>query len=110
MVSRLQIKSTVVLIPMSASPFEAEMVWDDGAKKYTSTQAVNAAGVPLWRARQQVVRLGGEGVTANVELAAQEAPQLEALKPYQLQDATITVWSDRRSGGLGLKISAEVKR
>ena len=108
MANRIEIKSTVSVLPMSADPFEPVRIYDEAKKAYTEEQKRSESGVLLWRARDQVVSFNGTGVQGNVEVAAAAAPHVEALKPFVLKDATLTIWADRRSNGLGVKVSAEV--
>jgi hypothetical protein len=109
MANRIQITiPTVQVLPMSGDPFEAVRVYDEKEKHYTDQQAVNNAGIPLWRARGQVIRLGGAGVQGNVELASRQEPHVESLKPFAVKDAVLTIWADRHSGELGVKVAAEV--
>lgn len=109
MANRIQITiPSVQVLALSADPFEAVRIYDEGKKQYTDQQATNDAGVPLWRARNQVVSFTGVGVQGNVEVASRQEPHVAALKTFDLKDATLSVWSDRRSGELGVKVTAEV--
>lgn len=108
MANRIQLRQTINVLPMGADPFEAVRVYDEKAKAYTNDQAKSESGLPLWRARGQVVMLGETGVQGNVEVASKSKPVVQALKPFALSDATVTIWADRRSNDLGIKVSAEV--
>lgn len=109
MANRIQITiPSVQVLPLSESPFEAVRVYDEKAKAYTDKQAVSDAGIPLWRARNQVVSFNGMGVQGNVELASRQEPHVASLKPFELKDAKLTIWADRHSGELGIKVTAEV--
>ena len=108
MANKIEIRSTVSVLPMSADPFEPVRIYDEAAKHYTDEQKRSENGKLLWRARDQVVSFSGSGVQGNVEVAAAAAPHVEALKPFTLKDATLTIWANRNGGGLGVKVSAEV--
>ena len=109
MANRIEIVVPVVqVLAMSADPFEAVRIYDEAKKAYTDEQAKNEHGLPLWRARGQVIQLGAAGVQGNVEVASRVMPRAEALKPFALKDARVTIWADRRQGDLGVKVSAEV--
>ena len=108
MANRIEIKSAVQVLPMSASPFEPVRIYDEKEKAYTDEQAKSDDGLPLWRARGQVIMLGETNTQGNVEVASRQAPTVEALKPFTLKDATLTIWANRKNGDLGIKVSARV--
>ena len=109
MANRIELSvPSVTIVAMSKDPFEAVRVYDEKEKHYTDAQAVSDAGIPLWRARGQVITLGAEGVQGNVEVAARNLPHAEAFKPFVVKNATLSIWADRRNNDLGVKVSAEV--
>ena len=110
MANRIEINNIpqISVLAMSKDPFEAVRVYDEQEKHYTDDQAKNDHGLPLWRARGQVIQFGAMGVQGNIEVAAKAMPRVEALAPFALKNPVVSIWSNRKLGELGVKVTAEV--